>query len=44
MPILQTQSNTLMSDAPFRPIALRLTRSVVINGLLAALLLCGLVG
>ncbi|MDR7335655.1 diguanylate cyclase [Roseateles asaccharophilus] len=33
-----------MSDVPFQPIALRLTRSVVINGLLAALLLCGLVG
>ena len=33
-----------MSDVPFQPIALRLTRSVMINGLLAALLLCALVG
>lgn len=44
MPTFSTLSSTLMSDAPFQPIALRLTRSVVINGLLAALLLCGLVG
>lgn len=44
MRAFSTRSNTLMSDTPFQPIALRLTRAVVINGLLAALLLGGLVG
>lgn len=33
-----------MPETPFQSIAVRLTRSIVINGLLAALLLCGLVG